>query len=51
MIFGDKTLFDLADIEFTVVDIAMIVGMIPMYYEMIRMDIRLFKRLRETDEK
>ncbi len=51
MIFGDETIFELADIEFTIVDIAMIIGMLPMYYEMIRMEIGLFKRLKETDEK
>lgn len=49
MIFRTKAILTIGSISFTVMDILMLVGMIPMYYEMIRLQIRLFRRLKETD--
>lgn len=49
MIFREKALLTLGGIGFTVMDIIMFLGMIPMYYEMVRLQVRLFRRLKETD--
>ena len=49
MIFRTKAILTIGGMSFTVMDILMLVGMIPMYYEMIRLQIRLFRRLKETD--
>lgn len=51
MIFRSKVWFTLIGLEITTVDIIMVIGMLPMYYEMIRMQISLFRRLKETDSK
>ena len=51
MIFGDREWFFIGSFGVKTLDIVMFVGMLPMYYEMIRMAIRLFNRLKESDGK
>ena len=51
MIFGDREWFFIGSFGVKTLDIVMFVGMLPMYYEMIRMAIRLFNRLKEADGK
>jgi len=48
MIFKGKEVFTVFGHGVTVVDIIAVIAMIPMYYEMIRMMIALFKRLEES---
>lgn len=50
MIFGGKTIFTLFGHGVTAIDIFMVIAMIPMYYEMIRMAIALFKRLEDSQK-
>ena len=50
MIVGTRTLFTIFGIGVMAGDILMIIGMLPMYYEMIRMAIALFRRLKEFDK-
>lgn len=50
MIFGTNTIFELYNFKFKIADIIFIVGGIPMYYEMVRLQIQLFKRLSSKDE-
>lgn len=49
MYFGQNPVLTTEFFKFTFADIVFIVGGIPMYYEMIRLDIQLFKRLKEKD--
>ncbi|MBP0971484.1 MAG: CDP-alcohol phosphatidyltransferase family protein [Oscillospiraceae bacterium] len=49
LIFRTKEIVTIGSVGFTVMDLIMLIGMIPMYYEMIRLQIRLFRRLKETD--
>ena len=49
MVLGTRTVFTLFGIGVMAGDILMVVAMIPMYYEMIRMAVALFRRLKETD--
>lgn len=51
MVFGDREWFFIGSFSVKTLDIVMFVGMLPMYYEMIRMAIRLFNRLKEADGK
>ena len=51
MIFGEREWFFIGSFGVKTLDIVMFVGMLPMYYEMIRMAIRLFNRLKEADGK
>lgn len=51
IIFGDREIICIGSAGFTVMDIVMFIGMIPMYYEMFRMQIGLLRRLKETDKK
>lgn len=51
IIFGDSALFSLRGFGFKFADIVFILGGIPMYYEMIRLQIQLFKRLSVQDKK
>ena len=51
MVFGDREWFFIGSFGVKTLDIVMFVGMLPMYYEMIRMAIRLFNRLKESDGK
>lgn len=46
MIFKSTYLLNVFGISFTVTDILFIILMIPMYYEMFRLEIQLFKRLK-----
>ena len=50
MIFEDKAVFKAFGTGVTVVDIFAVIAMIPMYYEMIRMMIALFRRLEESQK-
>ena len=50
MICGNSSIVTIAGFGFKFADIAFIVGGIPMYYEMIRLEIQLFKRLSKKDE-
>ena len=49
MIFGTEPVLYLWGFGFKVADIVMIIGGIPMYYEMIRLQIQLFVRLSKKD--
>lgn len=49
MIFGSKTMFQLCGFDFKIADIVFIIGGLPMYYEMIRLQIQLFRRLKVKD--
>lgn len=50
MILGTNSILNIKDIGFKFADIVFIVGGIPMYYEMIRLQIQLFKRLSLKDK-
>ena len=50
MIFGPKTIFTIFGADVYICDILMVIGMLPMYYEMLRMAIRLFRRLKEFEK-
>ncbi len=50
MVIGSDEIFTLFGIGIKAADIIIFVGLIPMYYEMIRLQIQLFKRLK-ADEK
>lgn len=50
MVIGSDEIFSLFGIGIKAADIIIFVGLIPMYYEMIRLQIQLFKRLK-ADEK
>ena len=49
MIFGTEPVLELCNFKFKVADVIFVVGGIPMYYEMIRLQIQLFKRLSVKD--
>lgn len=49
MIFGTEPVFELCNFKFKIADIIFVVGGIPMYYEMIRLQIQLFRRLKVKD--
>lgn len=49
MIFGTDSLFTIGSFGLKFADIVCIIGAIPMYYEMIRLEIQLFRRLSEKD--
>ena len=49
MIFGTNPVFKLCNFKFKIADIIFVVGGIAMYYEMIRLQIQLFKRLSVKD--
>ena len=50
MILGSRTLFTVFGISVMAGDILMLIALIPMYYEMIRMAIALFRRLKELEK-
>lgn len=50
MVFGPKKVLILPFAELTIVDIIFVIGAIPMYYEMIRLQIQLFRRLSKVDK-
>ena len=49
MIFGTESIVELYSLKLKVADIILIIGGIPMYYEMVRLQIQLFKRLSVKD--
>ena len=49
MICGPNAIVEVLGIKLKFADIVFIVGGIPMYYEMIRLQIQLFKRLSKKD--
>lgn len=50
MILGTENIINIYGVGLKFADIVFIVGGIPMYYEMIRLQIQLFKRLSKKDE-
>ncbi len=50
MIMGNDSIFSIFGLDIKIADIIIFVGLIPMYYEMIRLQIQLFRRLK-ADEK
>ncbi len=50
MICGKTPLFSVGNVDFKFADMVFILGGIPMYYEMIRLQIQLFKRLSQKDQ-
>lgn len=51
IIFGDTIVFTIFGSDFMAADIIIFVGLIPMYYEMIRLQIQLFCRLKDQEKK
>ena len=51
MIFGTKPVVELSACSLKVTDLVFIAGGIPMYYEMVRLQIQLFNRLKARDSK
>jgi phosphatidylglycerophosphate synthase len=49
MVFGTEPIFELCNFKFKIADIIFVLGGIPMYYEMIRLQIQLFNRLSVKD--
>lgn len=49
MIFRSQPLFSIFGLEIMIADIVLVIGLIPMYYEMFRLQIQLFRRLRESE--
>ena len=50
MVLGKTEIINVMGFGFKFADIIFIIGGIPMYYEMIRLQIQLFKRLSKKDE-
>ena len=50
MIFGSKPIFTLFGVGFKIADIIIAVGLIPTYFEMVRLQIQLFRRLKGTEK-
>ena len=50
MIWKQSAILTLGPLSFTFADLVCIVGGIPMYFEMIRLEIQLFRRLKKQDE-
>lgn len=51
MIFDAKPLLEVLGFDFKFGDIVFIIGGVPIYFEMIRLQIQLFKRLKSTEKK
>lgn len=51
IIFGNRVIFSPFGIDLRIADIIMCIGLIPMYYEMIRLQINLFYRLKKQETK
>ena len=49
MVLGTKPVVELYNLKFKIADLIFIIGGIPMYYEMIRLQIILFKRLKNNE--
>nr|MBP3598027.1 CDP-alcohol phosphatidyltransferase family protein [Eubacterium sp.] len=50
MIFHTGPIFILFGFEIMIADVIVIVGLIPTYYEMIRLEVQLFRRLKEKEK-
>lgn len=50
MILGSKPIFTLFGVGFKIADIIIAVGLIPTYFEMVRLQIQLFRRLKGTEK-
>lgn len=50
MIFGQNPLFTVMEVGVKFADVVLVIGGIPMYYEMIRLQIQLFRRLSLKDK-
>lgn len=50
MIFGSNPIFTLFGVGFKIADIIIAVGLIPTYFEMVRLQIQLFRRLKGTEK-
>ena len=50
MIWKQSAILTFGPLSFTFADLVCIVGGIPMYFEMIRLEIQLFRRLKKQDE-
>ncbi len=50
MILRSKSLFTLWGISVTVADLIIFIGLVPTYYEMFRLQVQLFKRLKEEKD-
>lgn len=50
MIFGSKPIFMLFGVGFRIADIIIAVGLIPTYFEMVRLQIQLFRRLKGMEK-
>ncbi len=44
-----KTFFTIFGLDIMIADIIILIGLVPMYYEMFRLQIKLFKRLKEEE--
>ena len=51
IIFDSSTIFTLFNFAFKFGDIVLVIGGVPMYFEMIRLQVQLFKRLKATEQK
>lgn len=51
MVFGSKTFIGVFGLNLTLADIIVVIGLIPMYYEMFRLQIQLFRRLSKEERK
>lgn len=49
MIFRGRSFFCIFGMNIMIADIVLFIGLIPMYYEMFRLQIQLFRRLRESE--
>lgn len=50
MVLQSKTFFTVFGLDITIADIILIIGLVPMYFEMFRLQIMLFKRLKEEEK-
>lgn len=51
IVFGSSTIFTAFNFNFKFGDIVLIIGGVPMYFEMIRLQIQLFRRLKASEQK
>ncbi len=50
MVLQSKTFFTVFSLDITIADIIITIGLIPMYFEMFRLQINLFKRLKKEEK-
>jgi len=51
IVFGNATIFVALNFKFKFGDIVLFIGGLPMYYEMIRLQVQLFRRLKKLEQK